>query len=329
MPHFGTYLEPRNIVLIAFDEVEVLEIAGPASVFSKANAEWENSYKVTVLADKRGAINTNSGISLNSHDTWQTYDPTNIDTLIIAGGNPKMVKDELRRDDLSTWIKSAAKTTRRVASICSGAIALGHANLLDGKRCTTHWGFLEDLQKIFPNTKVIADQIFIKDKNIWSCGGITTGIDLALAFVEEDLGSQCAVNIARKLILPSIRLGATPQIGGILPEQAQPPHKLKDLLPWIQQNISSQLSAEILASRVGMSVRNLNRTFLQSFGVTPRSYVLQMRLDKAAVLLKDTNWTIEDISRKCGFTSKDSLERSFKNKWDMSPGLYREKYKNF
>lgn len=328
MPQFKTSAVPKNIVLIAFDGVEVLEIAGPASVFSKANSKWENSYKVTVLADKCGEIHTNSGISLNSHDTWQTYDPEHIDTLIIAGGNPETVKNELRRDDLSAWIKSAAKTTRRVASICTGAIALGHANLLDGKRCTTHWEFLEDFQNFFPQAEVVHDQIFVRDKNIWSSGGITTGIDLALAFVEEDLGSQCAVDIASTLILQGIRLGATPQISALLPKQAQPTHKLKDLLPWIQQNIASKLSADVLASRVGMSVRNLNRTFLQNFGVTPRLYVLQIRLDQAAVLLKETNWSIEDISIRSGFISKDSLERGFKKRWSMSPGLYRERNKS-
>ena len=325
MQHKRTAKATRNVVLIAFDGVEALDVTGPASVFAKANAIRPGSYRLTVLADRRGEVATNAGISINAHGCWHSFDTQGIDTLLIPGGKAAAVKKELLREDLVRWIASTAKTTRRVASICTGVIALGHAKLLDGKRCTTHWDFWDQLKNTFPKAEVVRDQIFIRDGNIWSSGGITTGIDLALALVEDDLGRKCAVDIARILVLAGIRVSRTPQVSSLLNHQVQPGNRIKDLLPWIQQSLASHLSAEILADRAGMSIRNFNRMFTQEFGITPHNYVLKVRLEYAALLLRDTDWAIENVARKSGFISTDSLQRGFKKRWNMSPGEFRER----
>ncbi|WP_454689411.1 GlxA family transcriptional regulator [Achromobacter aloeverae] len=327
MPQNGTChpFTTKSVVLIAFDGVEVLDIAGPASIFSKANAKQPGSYQISILADRQGEIHTNSGFPIVSHGSWRSIEPQSIDTLIVASGPTEIVQKELVREDLVDWIKTAAATARRMVCIYTGVYALGRANLLEGRRCATHWAHCDHLRSHFPNVELVRDRIFVRDGNIWSCGGIMPAMDLALALVEDDLGRECAVDIARTLVLPGIRPGTAPQVSTLLDSQARPRSAIRELLPWIQQNLSKDLRAETLADKVSMSVRNFNRVFTREIGMTPHAYVLAMRLEYAASLLIETDWGIDDIARECGFVSTDSLQRGFRKRWDVSPSVYRNR----
>lgn len=327
MPQNGTChaFTTKSVVLIAFDGMEVLDVAGPASIFAKANAREPGSYNVRILADRQGEIQTSSGFPITAHGSWRTFEPRGIDTLIVAGGHPDVVMKELVREDLLRWIGTVAASARRVVSICTGAYALGRANLLEGKRCATHWSFCDHLRRHFPNAEIVRDQIFVRDGNIWTCGGIMPAMDLALALVEDDLGRACAVEIAHLMVLPGLRPGTAPQVSTLLGSQGRPTKVIQELLPWIQQNLSGDLRAETLADKVSMSVRNFNRVFSREIGVTPHNYVLNMRLEYAASLLVETDWAIDDVARECGFISTDSLQRGFKKRWNASPSAYRKR----
>lgn len=311
----------RCIAIVAFDGVEILDVAGPASVFSKANVHAPGSYDVRILAAKDALIHSNSGLTLVPHGRWDSVQ--SVDTLIVAGGHEDIVLRELRRSDLANWIASVASGARRVASVCTGALALAEAGLLSGRRSTTHWSACGLLQDRCPSTEVVSDQIFVRDGNVWTSAGILTGIDLSLALVEADLGRKCAVSIARLLVLTGMRPGSAPQESSLLTSQAHASRPLSDLLAWIGQNLTSDLCTDILAERMRISPRHLNRVFQNELGISPSKYVLQARVKQAAILLRDTVWTIDQVATRSGFESTDTLQRAFQKHLGVSPGEYR------
>ncbi|BEP96978.1 GlxA family transcriptional regulator (plasmid) [Acidovorax sp. A79] len=310
--------------MVVFDGVELLDIAGPLSVFSKANVWLPGSYALRVLAAHDKAVNSNAGLAILPDAPWAAIDPRSIDTLIIAGGHEDVVLHELQRSDLSEWIKAVASSARRVTSVCTGAFALAHSNVLQERRCTTHWSACGLLQRLCPGTTVVSDQIFVRDGNVWTSAGILTGIDLSLALVEEDLGRDCASQIARLLVLSGMRPGQSPQMSPLLNTQAQASDAMRDLLAWIYQNLANDLSVETMAEHISLSPRHLTRLFQRATGSSPSKYVLTTRLSHAALLLRETDWSIDQIAHRCGLDSVDTLQRGFKKHWGVTPGEYRK-----
>lgn len=313
----------RRVALVVFDGVELLDVAGPASVFAKANEQAPGAYELCVLAAAEGMVATSAGIAIAPHGCWAKGDAGPVDTLIIAGGSEAALRQLLLGSGVGAWIAETARSARRVASVCTGAFALAQAGLLNGRRSTTHWSACGLLQSLCPDTTVVDDQIYVHDDAVWTSAGVLTGVDLALALVEEDLGRAIAMRIARNLVVAGLRPGLAPQASPLLQAQARAGDPLRELLAWIREHLADDLRVERLAERAAMSPRHFARVFLREIGMAPARYVQTVRLDQAALLLHETAWTIERVAAQCGFASVDALQRSFRQRWGVAPGEYR------
>ena len=312
-----------DVVLVAFDGVEAIDVAGPASVFSKAEQLRPGSYRLHIASPAGGNVLTNGGLSFAGTHTLQQL-PAAIDTLIVAGGDEPGVRAAILEQGISAWIAQVAPRTRRIASVCSGAFALAAAGLLDGREATTHWRACDQLQALRPQVRVQRDRIYVHDGPVWTSAGVTTGIELALALVEDDLGHAVSMEIARTLALPMLRGGEQPQLSQALEAQAAASHGLRELVAWIGTHPQAHLSVEALAARVQMSPRHFARAFAAETGCTPARFVEQTRVAAAAQLLRQTRWTQERIASRSGFRSVDALQRAFARQHGLTPHAFRE-----
>lgn len=313
----------RHVVLVAFDGVEPIDVAGPASVFSKAEALRPGSYRLHVASPRGGDVPTNSGLRVAGTCAPSAL-PGAIDTLIVAGGEEPGVRAALVAQGMQTWLAEVAPRVRRVASVCTGAFALAAAGLLDGRAATTHWRVLGLLQSLRPQVRVQRERIYVHDGPVWTSAGVTTGIELALALVEDDLGHAVAMEIARTLALPMLRGGEQPQLSPALQAQAGASRRLRELVAWIGSHPQEDLSVEALAARVQMSPRHFARAFVAETGHTPARFVEHARVAAAAELLRRTRWPQERIAGRSGFRSVDALQRAFVRQFGTTPQAYRE-----
>lgn len=313
----------RNIVLVVFDGAEAIDIAGPASVFSKAELLHPGKYRLHIASPSGGCVRTNAGLSIAATCTLQAL-PDAIDTLIVVGGDEAPLRAVIVEQGVAVWLSEAASGVRRLASVCTGAFALAAAGLLDGRDATTHWRALDLLQKIRPQVRVQRERIYVHDGSVWTSAGVTTCIELALALVEEDLGHEVAMDIARTLALPMLRGAEQPQLSPALQAQNTASHRLRELVAWIGTHLQEDLSVEVLAGRVQMSPRHFARAFAAQTGCTPARFVEQARVAAAAQLLRRTRWTQERIASRSGFRSVDALQRAFARQYALTPRAYRE-----
>jgi transcriptional regulator GlxA family with amidase domain len=313
---------PRRIVIVGFDRVQALDITGPSEVFSLAHrAAPGGAYEIELIG-AAGNLRTSSGLTLQT----QPPDTRAIDTLIVPGGQGTRAATNDER--LISWIRTAAKRSRRVTSVCTGAFLLARAGLLDGRRATTHWSACNALQRLHPAIEVDPDPIFVRDGNVYSSAGVTAGIDLALALVEEDLGPQAALNAARSLVLFVRRPGGQAQFSAGLKTQAASHRRIRELQQWIQGNLNSDLAVPTLAERCFMSERNFSRVFAKEVGETPASYVESLRLERARLLLETTEHQLDQIASECGFGTVETLRRTFARRLHASPSDYRARFNN-
>lgn len=325
LPHKDeeTALSARDVVLVAFKGVEVIDVAGPASVFSKAEELRPGSYRLHIASPFGGTVPTSCGV--NFADTCALSQlPPAIDTLIVAGGDEPAVRAAIVEQGVAAWLAGAAAQMRRVASVCSGAFALASAGLLDGREATTHWRVCDQLQALRPQAQVLRERIYVHDGPIWTSAGVTTGIELALALVEDDLGHAVSMEIARTLALPLLRGAEHPQLSQMLQVQACASHRLRELAAWISMHPQGDLSVQALAERVQMSPRHFARAFAAATGSTPARFVEQARLALAAQLLRQTRWTQDRIADRSGFRSVDALQRAFSRRHGLTPQAYRD-----
>lgn len=313
----------RDIVLVAFDGAEAIDIAGPASVFSKAEQLHPGTYRIHIASPTGGTVLTNSGLSISGTRRLQDL-PAEIDTLIVVGGDEAPLRAALREKVIGNWLTTIAPQTRRITSVCSGAFALATVGLLDGREATTHWSALDLLQQVRPQVRVQRDRIYVRDGPIWTSAGVTTSIELALALVEDDLGHAVAMDIARILALPLLRGGEHPQVSLSLQAQESASHRLREIIAWISTHLQEDLSVGALAQRAGMSPRNFARAFVAETGCTPARFVERERVTAAAELLRRTEWTQERIATRAGFGSVDALQRAFARQYGRTPRDYRE-----
>jgi len=311
------------VVLVAFDGVEAIDVSGPASVFSKAEGLCPGSYRLHIASPQGGTVLTNAGLSL-ANTCALTDLPEAIDTLIVAGGDEPALRAAILDHGVGTWLAGAAPGMRRVASVCTGAFALAAAGLLDGREATTHWRACDQLQSLRPQARVQRERIYVHDGPVWTSAGVTTGLDLALALVEDDLGHAVAMDIARTLALPMLRGGEQPQLSPALQAQASASHRLRELVAWITSHLTDDLSVDALAARVLMSPRHFARAFTAEAGCTPARFVEQARVAAAARLLRQTRWPQERIAGCSGFRSVDALQRAFARRHGLTPQAYRD-----
>jgi transcriptional regulator GlxA family with amidase domain len=315
--------------MFAFDGAQTLDVTGPLEVFAVANrfelAEGRSGpppYRLEVLAPTARAVTTSSQLRLLPDRAYAGV-RGGIDTLIIAGGDVRALRADSR---LLRWLRTMAQHTRRLASVCTGAFLLAEAGLLDGRRATTHWAWATRLAARHPSIDVDPDAIYVRDGSIYTSAGVTAGIDLALALIEEDLGHARALAVARQLVVFLKRPGGQSQFSSHLAAQSTAQGPLKDVPEWILANLQADLSVERLAERAAMSPRNFARVFRREAGVTPAKFVELARIEAARRRLEETQHGVEEIAAACGFASGEQMRRTFQRHLHVVPNDYRRRF---
>ena len=323
----------RRVVFVAAPEVEILDLVGPLQVFARASEMYieENpgsppAYSVEVVTtSQRRSLVANCGLRITANKTFRELDGK-IDTLLIAGGN------SIERDEISTevarWLRKIARPIRRVGSVCTGAMLLARAGLLDGRRATTHWNWCEVLIRRAPRAHVDPNPIFIRDENVYTSAGVTAGMDLALALVEEDHGSRLALKVARNLVLYLRRPGGQSQFSAALSLQVTDRKPLRELEAWVLDNLNKPLTVPVLAERVGMSPRNFARVFINEMKTTPAKFVERLRVEAARRRLEESQNSMETIAMECGFGNINSMRNVFQRALKIPPGQYRRHFRH-
>ncbi len=318
---------PRRVAILVFDGIQSLDVTGPLEVFAAANKLLAQrgeppAYAIELVAPRRRAVTANSGLRLLPDRAIATARGP-YDTLLVAGGSvARVAADRV----VLGWLRARARRVRRLASVCSGAFILAEAGLLRGRRATTHWASLADFARRYPEVTVDPDAIFVRDGNVSTSAGVTSGIDLALALVEEDLGHAIALAAARWLVVFLKRPGGQSQFSSHLVAQTVPPGPLKDLPQWVVGNLRAALSVEALAARAAMSPRNFARVFRRETGVTPAKFVERARLDAARRELEDGARGFAEIANRCGFGSAEQMRRTFSRHLRIVPVDYRRHF---
>jgi len=316
----------RLVVMLAFDGGNLIDVAGPLQAFSTAN--WVRSkgtpaYRLMTVSEHGGTIRTSPGLQLVT-EPLSAVSGKAIDTLIVPGGMP--VEGPIGLSGLTAWIGRNAHRPRRLCSVCTGAFLLAGAGLLDGRRCTTHWSSSNELQRRHPAIQMSADAIFVRDGNIWTSGGVTAGIDLALALIEEDLGHETAIATARQLVMFVKRPGGQSQFSAPLALQARSDATFASLHGWIAEHLDEDLRVERLADVARMSPRTFARTYLAQTGRTPAKSVELIRLEAACRALEETELPLKRIAAMVGFVSEQNLRRVIQRQFGISPVDYRARF---
>jgi transcriptional regulator GlxA family with amidase domain len=276
-----------------------------------------------VVAAAPGQVAASSGLRLVPDRTLRAC-RGRIDTLVVAGGLG--VREAYRDERIPGWLRAAAPRTRRVTSVCTGAFLLARAGLLDGRRATTHWSACALLARRHPSVDVQPDRIFVRDGSVATSAGVTAGIDLALALLEEDAGRQAALDVARQLVVFVRRPGGQSQFSAQLARPLAARETLRELQAWLPDHLAEDLSVEALAERAFMSPRNFARAFRREVGVTPGRYVADLRLERARLELESGERPLEEVARACGFGTAETMRRAFRRRLGASPAEYRTRF---
>jgi transcriptional regulator GlxA family with amidase domain len=315
----------RRVVIVAFPRLQTLDVFGPAEVFGTASQlAGEQVYDVQVVASEPGPMRTSS-VAIHPDLTPERCRGP-IDTLIAPGG--RGVHVAIHDERLVRWVAAASKRSRRVASVCTGAFLLAHAGLLDGRRATTHWARCAELAERYPKVRVDPEPIFVRDGDVFTSAGVTAGMDLALALVEEDLGKRIALETARWLVLFLKRPGGQAQFSAQLAGQLAEREPLRDLQQWLPDNLDADLSVPALARRACMSERNFARAFRGETGMTPAAYVEAARVERACIALQTGALPVEAIALQAGFGTVETMRRTFRRRLGVSPADYRSRFRS-
>jgi transcriptional regulator GlxA family with amidase domain len=292
----------------------VLDVAGPTTAFEIAERFQPGSYEVRLLAPGGGDVESSSGVTV----TTRPLRHGSIDTIIVSGG--EIVRSAADAEKIVTWLKRAE--ARRIASVCSGAFLLAEAGRLDGRRATTHWGSTDQFRRRYPQVTLDPDRIFVRDGEIWTSAGITAGIDLALALVEDDLGSEIARHTAQQLVVHQRRPGGQSQFSGLV-EMGGRSGRFRELIEWIRANVSESLTVERLADRAAMSPRHFARAFTAETGTTPAKTVERFRLETARTAVESNDASFEQIAESAGFGDAGRMRRAFLRTFGLPPQSLR------
>ena len=314
----------RRIGFIGFDGVRTLDLTGPLETFAvartlAAEAEGSGDYEVVVVGVNGRNFVSQSGVIFTAQQTIQSG--REFDTIVVPGGT--RLNEGGTMIALSAWLLAQAPKTRRIASVCGGIYPLAQSGLLDGRQVTTHWRLASDVARKFPRLRLIPNAIFVKDGPFYTSAGVTAGIDLSLALIEEDHGPKLALAAARELVMYVKRSGEQEQYSEPLRFQTQATDRFSDIVAWIVTHLHENLSVEILAARACCSVRHFSRLFKSVFGNTPANFVEELRLTEARHRLAEPRNSLESVGSSVGFHSVDAFSRAFERHFGLRPQNYR------
>ncbi|MFF9768115.1 GlxA family transcriptional regulator [Streptomyces sp. NPDC014636] len=311
----------RTVLLTVFDGLQSLDVTGPMEVFAGAELLIPGSYRIRTASVDGGPVRTSSGLTLVPDGSLaEAADPH---TLLVPGGEGTRDPDPR----LVEWLRVRGPRAPRLVSVCTGAVPLARAGLLDGRRVTTHWAYCEKLARDHPAVHVDPDPIFVRDGHVATSAGVTAGIDLALALVEEDLGREAALAVARHLVVFLRRPGNQAQFSAQLAAQTARREPLRDVQQWITEHPDGDLGVEALAARAALSPRHFARAFQAETGMTPGRYVDRVRLEHARRLLEDTADGIEQVARASGYGTPEAMRRAFLRTLGTAPAEYRRRFR--
>jgi transcriptional regulator GlxA family with amidase domain len=317
----------RRIGIIAFPNVQGLDIVGPADAFASAqlaeDGETRALYDVVLIGLSSKPVISESGVVFQPK--YSIHNSPRLDTLIVPGGRGLRTQPKVQAG-VAGWVQSQAKQTRRIASVCTGAYGIAPTGLLDGRKVTTHWRFAQDFAARFPKLEVQANSLYVKDGVFYTSAGITAGIDLSLALIEEDFGPRVALEVARELVVYLKRSGGQEQYSAPLQFQSEAEDRLADVAAWIANNLSENLGVERLAERAKVCPRHFTRLFRQSFGTSPADFIEKLRLGEARRLLGERGGRVEHVASAVGFSSTDAFRRAFERRLGVTPSQYRGRF---
>ena len=314
----------RRVIVLAVDGAQSLDVLGPIEAFHYAEQQVPGTYQLELVGPgDTGFITAASGVTIGVRPL--PTPPPRHDTLVIAGG--KGARQATGDTELAEWIRQASRRARRTTSVCTGAYLLAAAGLLDGRRATTHWNYCDALAEQFPEVRLDPEPVFVRDGDIWTSAGVTAGMDLTLALIEDDLGPEIALAVARMLVVFLKRPGGQAQFSGALSVQQATRPALRELQAWIAGHLDEDLSVANLAERAGFSERSFARAFRHEVGLTPAAYVEALRVERARTLLEDGAPTLEAVARAAGFSSTEVLRRAFHRHIGVSPAEYRGRFR--
>lgn len=322
--------DARTIAALAYPGLQLLDVVGPLETFNLAAQQLlddgerqDHAYRVITISKEGDAERSMSGLTIQADRSLNdTID--DIDTLLIPGaltGDDGFLEDA----DYIAFVQRARKSVRRLCSVCSGALLLGAAGILDGKRATTHWMDADELKSRFPEVRVEANQIYLQDGGVYTSGGITAGIDLALALIEQDHSRRLALKVAKRLLVFLKRPGDQLQFNSFIAAQVQPT-RFEALLDWLTDNLDKRLDVAALASEACMSERTFRRHFEAELGMPVQQYLAHARITKAQTLLETTSLPIYAVAQRCGYRSAEAMRYAFVKSLDVSPTHYRQRF---
>jgi transcriptional regulator GlxA family with amidase domain len=306
----------RNLAVIIFPEFQILDATGPIAAFEIAGRLSPGTYRLEVLAEGGGAVASSSGVRLLA----EPLSDVAYDTLLVAGGNGSRNYADLA--PTVDWLRRRAPEMRRTASICSGAYLLAEAGLLDGKRATTHWSRSDHFARRYPKVRLEPDRIFVREGEVWTSAGITAGIDLALALIEDDLGADIARKTAQQLVVHQRRPGGQSQFSALL-DMGGVNGRFAELMDWMRERLSEPLSVERLADRAAMSPRHFARAFAAETGLTPAKAVERLRIEAARVRVEAGHEPIDRVAEAAGFRDPERMRRAFLRAFGQPPQALR------
>ena len=327
----------RTVVIVLFDGVQSLDVTGPLEVFAGAN-RWQSgrdhgpagsngpdgpAYRIRTASLGGRPVRTSSGLRLAPDQALSEPAPGAPDVLLVPGGAGTRRADP----DLVAWLSAHGRRARRLVSVCTGAFLLAEAGLLDRRRVTTHWAYCATLAARFPEITVDPDPIFVTDGHVTTSAGVTAGIDLALALVEDDLGRDAALDIARHLVVFLRRPANQAQFSTQLAAQLADREPLREVQRWIADHPAADLSVEMLASRASLSPRQFARAFAAEVGMPPGRYVDRVRLETARRRMEDTADGVAETARLCGYGTPEAMRRAFIRALGVSPAEYRRRFR--
>jgi transcriptional regulator GlxA family with amidase domain len=322
---------PRNVVIVAYEGIQSLDLTGPLEVFAaaqrllRASSRSDRGYRTQVVAADGSPLRTSSGLTLVP-DAGLRGARAPLDTLIVAGGGGSRVACE--DEQLLAFIREASARARRTASVCTGAFVLARAGLLSGRRATTHWAAAEELARKHPDVSVDPDPIHIREGSVWTSAGVTAGIDLALALVEEDLDREAALTIARHLVMFLRRPGNQSQFSATLAAQARGREALREIQREVVEGVAGVHTVEAMAARAHMSARHFARAFRAETGMTPARYVERVRLEAARRALEEGADPLAAVAQASGFGTPETMRRAFLRALGVGPAEYRRRFQS-
>jgi transcriptional regulator GlxA family with amidase domain len=315
-----------KLTLVVLDGVQALDVAGPLDVFTEANKflAQADHYAITLVGGRPDSVVCSSGMEFKVHCDFAHFDATS-ELLLVAGG-PRF--PEYRPDPaFLAWLHAQARGSNRYGAVCNGVFLLGHAGLLADREITTHWDHAERLATQFPGATVRPDKIFVRDGNLFTCGGVTAGIDLCLALIAEDWGHELAMKVAKRLIVYIRRDGGQSQYSPYLAVGPDQDSLVARVLKHVTDHISDALTIEEIADAVGVSRRTFSRAFAKHAHVTPSVFVDQVRIDVARKLLEETDVPLKTVAFRCGFHNATQMRMIFARQLGTTPKLYRARFR--